>query len=126
MTGPNVRRGQIWSARLDPAEGSEQAGSRPVVVVSNDPFNEVMPVVTVVPVTTHGAGRRVYPSEVRLRKGSAGLRADSLALCHQIRTISRSRLGRLLGTTDAALLLEIDRALSTHLDLPVRPGSLRE
>ncbi|HEX9697240.1 MAG TPA: type II toxin-antitoxin system PemK/MazF family toxin [Actinomycetota bacterium] len=111
------RRGAIYAARLGPVEGSEQAGSRPVVVVSNDLFNEVMPIVTIVPVTTLRRGRRTYPSEVRLNKGTAGLRADSLALCHQVRTIATSRLGRRIGSVPDAELGLVADALRTHLSL---------
>lgn len=112
-----ARRGTLFSARLGPVEGPEQAGTRPVLIVSNDLFNAVMPVVTVVPITTMASGRRVYPSEVRVSKGASGLRADSLALCHQVRTIARSRLGRRIGATDEATLAAVGRALVLHLDL---------
>ncbi len=113
-----IHRGDVWAARLDPTAGSEQAGTRPVVIVSNDPFNEVMPIVTVVPVTSHRGGRRVYPSEAHLAKGIGGLRGDSLAMCHQIRTIARARLGRYLGTLDSPAVVALDRALATHLGIP--------
>lgn len=115
--GPSgVHRGAVYAARLGVGEGSEQAGTRPVVVVSNDEFNEVMPVVTVVPATTY-RGRRVYPSEVLVRRGDSGFRSDSLLLAHQIRTIARARLGRIIGQLDGAHLAALDHALRVHLDL---------
>ena len=62
-----MRRGEVYDARLDPTEGSEQAGTRPVVIVSRDAINAASPVVIVVPCTTYRAGRRLYPSQVVLR-----------------------------------------------------------
>lgn len=111
------RRGDVVSARLGSAEGSEQAGTRPVVVVSNDGFNEVMPVVTVLPITTRRRGRRVYPSEVVLDAGAGGLRNESLVLAHQVRTMAKGRLGRSIGRLDPEEVAGIDAALRLHLDL---------
>jgi len=48
-----MKRGEVWNARLDPAEGSEQSGSRPVVIVSRDAINRSSSVVNVVPCTTY-------------------------------------------------------------------------
>jgi hypothetical protein len=57
-----MKRGDVYDARLDPVEGSEQRGSRPVVVVSRNAINEFSPVVSAAPCTTYREGRRVYPS----------------------------------------------------------------
>lgn len=117
MTRPAIRRGETYPARLGPVEGSEQAGTRPVVVVSNDSFNAVMPVVTIVPLTSFTAGRRIYPSEVFLERGQAGLRADSVAMCQQVRTIAVSRLGKRMGFLDPNTLESISGGLRVHLAL---------
>lgn len=117
IPSPPVRRGDVFAARLDPVEGSEQRGTRPVLVVSNDLFNEVMPVITVVPLTSHRDARRVYPSEVLVASGVAGLRSESLVLAHQVRTIARSRLGRRVGSLDGVVMATVDVALRTHLEL---------
>ena len=61
-----MRRGEVYDARLDPTEGAEQAGSRPVVIVSRDAINASSPVVIVVPCTTYRPGRHLYPSQVLL------------------------------------------------------------
>lgn len=116
----DIRRGAIVAARLDPIKGSEQGGTRPVLVVSNDMFNEALPILTVVPLTRRHPGRRTYPSEVAIARGTAGLRADSIILCHQIRTIDRSRVGRVVGIVDEPVLAEVEAALAVHLDLTVR------
>lgn len=69
-----VRRWDLFTADLDYPVGSEQGGeARPVLVVSNDGFNQHFPVVTVLPLTKReGKARRVYPYEVELPAQAAG------------------------------------------------------
>jgi hypothetical protein len=62
-----MKRGEVYDARLDPVEGSEQRGSRPVVVVSRDAINESSPIVSAAPCTTYREGRRIYPSQVLVK-----------------------------------------------------------
>jgi mRNA interferase MazF len=59
---PKPVRGDVFNARLDPTEGSEQAGTRPVVVIRRDAINANSPVVVVVPVTDAANVKRLYPS----------------------------------------------------------------
>ena len=80
----------VMGANLDPPAGAEQKGTRPVLIVSNEEFNQVMPNVTVLPLTS--TKRRLYPSEVFLPQGKAGQPLDSIIMAHQIRTISKERL----------------------------------
>jgi mRNA interferase MazF len=108
----------IFLADLNPTLGSEQKGKRPVLVVSDETFNSVMPVVTVLPVTSLKPGRRVYPNEVLLPAGTAGLDVDSIVLAHQIRTIAKQRLIAPLGNLSAPMLQEaVCSALKVHLNL---------
>ena len=108
----------IFIADLNPVQGSEQKGTRPVIVVSDEDFNRLMPVVTILPITSLKEGRRVYPNEVLLKQGIGGLTQDSIILAHQIRTISKNRLRDSIGfinnnsTHDA-----INDALRVHLNL---------
>lgn len=109
---------QLFRADLNPTVGSEQAGIRPVLVVSNEIMNEVLPIVTVLPLTTHKPGRRVYSTEVLLPAGVAGQPVDSIAMAHQIRTISKKRLHRPYGwLTDSGLQAEVRAAVLLYLDL---------
>ncbi|MBI4289096.1 MAG: type II toxin-antitoxin system PemK/MazF family toxin [Chloroflexi bacterium] len=111
-------RWSVYTAELDPFEGSEQGGRRPVIIVSNDDFNRVMPVVTVLPITSLKPGRRVHPSEVPLKKGDANLGVDSLVLAYQIRTISKKRIQNLIGAMDDSdKQQEIEAAIKLHLGL---------
>jgi len=112
---------KIYNADLNPVTGSEQKGTRPVLIVSDEDYSTVMPLVTVLPVTSLKSGRRVYPNEVLIKGEShnkTGLLCDSIVLAHQIRTISKSRLKDLLGSIDELELQEkINYALRIHLNL---------
>ena len=109
----------IFLASLDPTKGSEQAGKRPVLVISQERINQLLPVVNVIPLTSRkSASRVIYPNEVLLPAGVAGLRMDSIALCYQIRTLDKSRLERDLGElVDASLRQEILEAIRFQLEM---------
>ena len=106
----------IIEANLNPVIGAEQKGTRPVLIVSNEEYNQSMPNVTVLPLTS--TKRRLYPSEVSLPRGKAGQPLDSIIMAHQIRTISKQRLKGLVGhLEDAQLRHEVCKAIKDHLDL---------
>ncbi len=109
----------IFLASLDPTKGSEQAGKCPVLVISQERINQLLPVVNVIPLTSRkSASRVIYPNEVLLPAGVAGLRMDSIALCYQIRTLDKSRLERDLGElVDASLRQEILEAIRFQLEM---------
>ncbi len=117
-----MKRGDVFAARLDPAEGSEQAGKRPVIVVSRDAINQSSPVVVVVPCTTHRPHRRIYPSQILVEAPEGGLRNDSVALGEQIRSVARTRLGKRWGSLTPESLYRLDQALLKTLDLPGQEG----
>jgi mRNA interferase MazF len=109
----------IFFAVLDPTRGSEQAGRRPVLAVSREQINQLLPVVNVIPLTSRKSNARIiYPNEVLLPAGTAGLHLDSIALCYQIRTLDKSRLGRDLGELDDPNLQQaILEAIRFQLDM---------
>lgn len=108
----------IFMVNLNPVTGSEQRGTRPAIVVSDESFNSVMPVVTVLPVTSLKEGRRVYPNEVLLNRGQAGVMQDSIILAHQIRTIAKERLLNKVGFLgDAGMREKVKNTLKIHLNL---------
>jgi mRNA interferase MazF len=108
----------LFRANLDPVTGSEQRGTRPVLVVSDEDYNQLMPVVTVLPLTSHKPGRQIYPNEVLVPKATAGLPEDSLILAHQIRTISKTRLTAQYGELQSSALRDaVRQALKLHLTL---------
>ena len=101
---------------LDPVEGHEQAGTRPVLIISNEPFNQRSGLVTVLPLTT--ARRPPFAWEVALPASACGLPADSLVLPNQVRTISRARLGLPYGRiVDPAIRHAIATKLLLHIGL---------
>jgi mRNA interferase MazF len=106
----------IMEANLDPVSGAEQKGTRPVLIISNEEFNQAMPNVTILPLTS--TQRRLYPSEVLLPTRKAGQPLESIIMAHQIRTISKQRLGKIVGRLeDRRIQLEVKKALKEHLDL---------
>ncbi|MSQ26020.1 MAG: type II toxin-antitoxin system PemK/MazF family toxin [Dehalococcoidia bacterium] len=108
----------IFLTRLDPVVGSEQAGTRPVLAISSEDFNETMAVVTVLPITSRKKGRKLYSGEALLHKGIAGLSADSIVLAHQIRTVSKKRFLKRIGFLETPLVrLQVLSALESHLDI---------
>lgn len=113
-----IQRGDVFMANLEPHEGSEQGGTRPVVVVSRDALNNASPVVVIAPITDAGNKKKVYPSHVRAAIGKGGLTMDSIILCEQVRSISKTRLVRHLGKFDKATMTNIDAAIKIALDLP--------
>ncbi len=113
-----MRRGEVYDARLDPTEGSEQAGIRPVIIVSRDAINATSQVVLAIPCTTYRPGRRIYPSQVLLRAPDGGLNQDSLAMGEQVRTLAKTRFLGLRGMLSLSSLAQLERALLIALDLP--------
>jgi mRNA interferase MazF len=114
---PKPVRGDVFNARLDPTEGSEQAGTRPVVVISRDAINANSPVVVVVPVTDATNVKRLYPSHAYLGKGSGGLKIDSVAKAEQIRAIQVSRFVAYFGRLDRDAVSRIEDAIRIALAL---------
>ena len=96
----------IYWANLNPTVGREQAGHRPVLVVSNDVENQ-MDIVTILPITSRKKGRKVYPNEVLMHLKDK----EAIILCHQIRTISKNRLDRKMGTLDERLRASVVNVL---------------
>ena len=108
----------IFWANLDPAKGSEQSGLRPVLVISSEEVNISLPIVTVLLLTSLKPGRKVYSIEVLLRAESTGLSRDSIVMAHQIRAISKERLGEVCGRIVSDVVKEdIIKAVKTYLDL---------
>ena len=112
-----MKRGDVYDARLSPTEGSEQTGTRPVIIVSRDAINANSSVVVVVPVTKATNVRRSYPNNVLIKQGDGGLTADSVALGGQVRAIATTRLLRQRGSLSTADMAAINRALRITLDL---------
>ena len=92
-----IYRWNIYLVNLDPVIGSEQGKTRPVLVISDDDINTILPVINILPITSFKQGRRVYPNEVLLKKEQSNLDKDSIVLCYQIRTVDKKRLIKKIG-----------------------------
>ncbi len=99
-----VQRGEIYFVDLNPVQGREQAGRRPVLVLSIDDINR-LPLVATVVVGTKGENiPRDYPTNVRLSTAETGLPIETVFLGFQVRSLDSKRFpaspaGRVTGTT---------------------------
>lgn len=113
-----VTKWSIYWADLNPIKGSEQNGIRPVLVISNDIVNEVLPVITVLPISSVKENTRVYSTEVMLTREISSLPKDSVAMIQQIRTISKERIGAPCGgVSDERSRQTINEALRQYFEL---------
>ena len=108
-------RGEVWSANLDPTFGHEQAGRRPILVVSVDPFNAGLSgLVVVLPITSR---LRNIPLHVEVRPPEGGLSVPSAILCDAVRSIDRQRLIARWGAVAPATMDTVEDRLRALLGL---------
>ena len=107
---PSPRRGEIVRVRLDPVEGSEQAGDRPALVLSPDIINQHSPVILVAAITSKKT-ERVYPFEALIEPPDGGLTMRSKVLLMQLRAVDKSRLLGFYGMISEETLRAVDEAL---------------
>ena len=115
-----MKRGDVYMAVLDPVLGSEQGGRRPVVIMQNDIGNLHSPTIIAVPLTA--STKPPLPTHALIPGGEGGLWRDSIALCEQVRTLEKTRLGRRLGSLGEKSLRGVERALQISLDIPYHSG----
>mgnify|MGYP000843852415 CR=1 FL=1 len=103
-----MKQGEVWFANLNPTKGSEQAGMRPVVILSGNLLNEHLNILIVAPLTTkikrYKGNPILHPTVIN------GLKNESEMLVFHIRSISKDRLMNKLGKIETN---EIDRAIKT-------------
>jgi mRNA interferase MazF len=108
-------RGEVWSMDLNPVRGHEQAGRRPVLVVSDDRLNRSRAgLVFVVPLTTRERG---LPFHVPIRPPEGGLRDASYIMGEHMRSASKDRLVERWGAADGRTLVEVEDRLRLLLGL---------
>src|SRR5438128_2542487 len=112
-------RGEIWLVDLGTGIGHEQAGQRPVLIVSDDAFNSGLAgLVMVVPLTSRVKKSKHIAAHVPVDPPEGGLKTPSVILCDQLRTISKDRLGKNpWGSVLPATLGEVDKVLRVLLGL---------
>ena len=109
----------IYYANLNPVIGSEQGGTRPVLIISNDTGNKHSPTVIVAAITGQIGTKKKLPTHTIVHNVN-GLDKDSIILLEQIRTIDKQRLQEYLGTLDGRFLVAVDRALAISVSLEKR------
>ncbi len=107
------RRGMIVDVDLDPTKGSETGKVRPAVIVTNDTYNERVPVLQVVPITEWSEAKSRIKTNVTIEPSQEnGLSKRSVADCLQTRPIDRRhRLRSVRGTLDSSTLAAVNEAL---------------
>lgn len=108
-----MNQGEIWQADLNPVKGSEQAGFRPVVIISGNLLNQHLPNVIVMPLTTKI--RRYKGNSILQPSLSNGLKSESEMLIFHIRPVSKDRLVKQIGKIDKADLAQATKTLNDIL-----------
>ena len=117
MPDLQIRRGDVVLVNLNPTKGSEQQGdSRPCIVIHNDVGNKNSNTTIIVPVTD-ASGKTVYPFQSQIAKGDGGLKKASIALCNQIRVISKGRIVRKIGSISGGAEEALNAAISNSLGM---------
>jgi mRNA interferase MazF len=113
-----IRRGEIYLVNLNPVKGREQAGQRPVLVLSIDEINQLPLVVTVVVGTKGENISRDYPINVRVSPQESGLPMETVFLCFQIRSLDPKRFPeKATGRITDAVLEKVETAVLNCLGL---------
>ena len=112
-----VKRGDIFYADLSPVVGSEQGGTRPVLIVQNDTRNKHSPTVIAAAITSQ-TNKAKLPTHIELAGRSVGLTTDSVVLLEQIRTIDKRRLREHMGRLDESMMNRVDDAIAVSFGLP--------
>jgi mRNA interferase MazF len=112
-----VKRGDMYYADLSPVVGSEQGGVRPVLIIQNDTGNKYSPTVIAAAITSQ-LGKNKLPTHIEINSEEFGLKADSVILTEQIRTIDKSRLKEKIGhIEDTGTMNKINSALGVSFGL---------
>jgi mRNA interferase MazF len=112
---PEPLRGEVWYADLGTTIGHEQAGDRPVLVVSDNRFNRSLAgLVIVLPITTTHRG---LPAHVPILPPEGGIRRSSVILCDAIRSVSKQRLSARWGPVSEATLAQVEECMRLLLSM---------
>lgn len=101
-----INKGDIYYASLDPIVGSEQNGTRPVVIIQNDIGNKYSPTVLVAPLTSKIKSKPNLPTHVLVK--SEHIKHNSIVLLEQIRVLDKSRLISYVDTLTKEEIKKLD------------------
>lgn len=111
-----IKRGDVFFADLSPVVGSEQGGTRPVLIIQNDIGNRFSPTVIVAAITAQ-IQKAKLPTHVEVNADRYKFERDSVILLEQIRTIDKSRLTDRITHLDEYLMEQVDEALEISFGL---------
>ena len=111
-----IRRGDIFFAELSPVVGSEQGGTRPVLILQNNIGNQYSPTTIVAAITSQIAKAKL-PTHVEMIADDGGLERDSVILLEQVRTIDKSRLMEKVATLSDDMMGRVNLAVEISLGL---------
>ena len=112
-----ITRGSIYYADLGKGKGSEQEGTRPVLIIQNDTGNKHSPTVICAAITSKMSKEKL-PTHVAIDGGVIkGISKDSIVMLEQVRTIDKERLKEYVGDLDAMRMQSVNKALLISLDL---------
>lgn len=110
-TENEYHRGEIFFINEGESSGSERGGARPGIIVSNDVGNKHAPIVEVVYLTSRE--KKLMPTHVRIKSSPI----PSIALCEQIETVYKKRIGKYLAKATMDEMKQIDKALAVSIGL---------
>jgi mRNA interferase MazF len=105
-----IQRGEIRLANLNPTQGSEQSGIRPVIIFQNNLVSRYSSTTLAIPLTTNQR-RAALPICVAIPQGEGGLTQDSVALCFQLRVLDKTRLIKKLGQLSASTISQLEETV---------------
>lgn len=115
----DIKRGDIWAIDLRPGLGSEITKKRPCLVISSDEFNNVSPLVIVLPVSSQ-IHQISGPERILLPRKNTRLKKDSIILINHIRALDKGRLSKKIGELSEEILREVEDGIKIVLDLDER------
>ena len=118
MDDRRILRGQIRYIEPTQATGSEQRGGRPAIIVSNNVGNLHAPIVIVVYITA--SKKKPLPTHVPIQS----VYRTSTALCEQVDTVAKERVGRIYASASKEEMAAIDKALLVSLGISVPDSNL--
>ena len=114
-TGSRPQRGEVWRADLDPVRGHEQAGTRPILIISDNIFNSSpAQLVIALPLTSKAKNVRVH---ILVEPPEGGLTMQSFIKCEDIRSLSIDRLCNRIGYVEDNTLRDVEYRLRVLLKL---------
>ncbi len=105
-------RGELYYAKLDPTIGSEQGGTRPVLIIQNNKGNKYSPTIIICPLTTRK--KNILPTHIKIDNIN-GIKEDSIVLIEQLRVIDKKRIRNRIGKINKKKMQEVNEALDIAL-----------